>query len=270
MRYLIVLTITLLFCLPARAQDAAEKLKAECARQAGFPWGAEKDIKGPLFVGIDANAALPACLAAAKAAPQDPRVMYQLARALRAGKKYDQARSAYELAISLAASSGTPVSLAPIELGAMLARGEGGAPDPAAARKLYETAVGNNAPMAMALLGAMYESGAGGAKDLAQAQSLYDRAIARQMDFGGDRPGAIFFIGFRYTIGEPIKDYAQAKSWLEKAANAGNATASRNLGTIYEEGGYGLTGDLAQAKRWYQKGAQAGDDDSIKALKRLQ
>ncbi|HWX82629.1 MAG TPA: tetratricopeptide repeat protein [Xanthobacteraceae bacterium] len=270
MRYFLTLAVALFSSLPAHAQGNSEQLKAECGHQAGFPFGSDKDVKGPHFVDIDANAALPACLAAAKAAPQDPLVMYQLARALRAAKKYGQARSAYELAISLAASSGAPAARAPIELGAMLARGEGGAPDPAAARKLYETAVGNNALMAMALLGAMYESGTGGAKDLAQAQSLYGRAIARQMDFtGGNRPGAIFFIGFRYTVGEPIKDYAQAKVWFEKSANGGYGFAAGRLGMIYEEGGYGLTRDVAEAKRWYQKGAQAHDDDSVKALQRL-
>jgi len=54
------------------------------------------------------------------------------------------------------------------------------------------------------------------------------------------------------------RDYAQARSWFEQAAEAGNAEAMRNLGILYENG-EGVAKDSAQAHNWYQKAAEAGD-----------
>ncbi|HWX82628.1 MAG TPA: tetratricopeptide repeat protein [Xanthobacteraceae bacterium] len=255
----------LLLYLPARAQDDTERLKAECDRQAAPFW--MQGNHGPFYVDIKPDTALPACLAAAKAAPQDGKMMYQLARALVAAKKYDQARSAFELADTLGWDKGFMYA----ELGRLFAAGQGGPVDVAAAKRWYEKGASHDNWNSMVLLGEMYDNGIGVAKDSAQAQRLYDRAIARQAQVSNRPPvEAIFLIGWNSMMGEPIKDYAKAKIWFEKSANAGYGLAAGRLGMIYEEGGYGLTRDLAEAKRWYQKGAQAHDDDSVKALKRLQ
>jgi TPR repeat protein len=43
----------------------------------------------------------------------------------------------------------------------------------------------------------------------------------------------------------------------------------RDLGEIYEEGGYGLTSDLTEAKRWYETAVKAGEQHSAKHLERV-
>ena len=68
--------------------------------------------------------------------------------------------------------------------------------------------------------------------------------------------------------GAVTKDYAQARAWLQKAADQGHAKAQNNLGLLYE---YGLGGakDYAQARAWLQKAADQGDADAISNLKEL-
>jgi hypothetical protein len=77
---------------------------------------------------------VPACLAAAREAPNDARIVYQLGRALQADKKYENAKTAYQLADSLGHAA------AATALGEMLERGEGGSRDLAAAEGLYARA----------------------------------------------------------------------------------------------------------------------------------
>jgi hypothetical protein len=84
-------------CAPALAQNDADRLIAECDRLTGHPLSPAPQIRGPVFDRIDAKAALPACLAAAKAAADNGRIIYQLGRALRANRKYEDARNAISL-----------------------------------------------------------------------------------------------------------------------------------------------------------------------------
>jgi TPR repeat protein len=72
-----------------------------------------------------------------------------------------------------------------------------------------------------------------------------------------------------YEKGEGVtQDYAQARRWYQKAADAGSAEAMYRLGEMYEEG-EGVTQDYAQARRWYQKAADAGNSEARQALLRL-
>jgi len=64
------------------------------------------------------------------------------------------------------------------------------------------------------------------------------------------------------------QDYAQAREWYQKAADAGNADAMNNLGWLYANG-HGVAQDYAQAREWYQKAADAGNRDAKQALERL-
>ena len=69
---------------------------------------------------------------------------------------------------------------------------------------------------------------------------------------------AMVDLGMRYVYGRGVpEDYAQAVSWLRKAANGGDATGMNNLGVMYANG-FGTPKDYQQAVSWYRKAADAG------------
>jgi S1-C subfamily serine protease len=53
-------------------------------------------------------------------------------------------------------------------------------------------------------------------------------------------------------------DYIEAKKWFEMAAAKGYAPAIFNLGTLFEQGGFGLEKDLNKARQYYQSAVKAG------------
>lgn len=249
-----------LIAAPVRAQDGAPGI-SECDRLAasGDDPSRPPRVAGVLFSTIDAKKALPACLAAAKAAPQDARTLLQLGRALRAAQKYEQARKAYRLAASLGSVA------AQVDLGFLHATGAGGARDLSEARKLYEKAASAGSPSAMALLAAMTEGERG--RSVAQSSRLYDAAIAafeRRKDVGG-RAEALYRIAIMYEYGEPETDLPRAREWHEQAAAAGFPEAMTRLGLFNERGSGGPT-DVAKARRWYEWAANAGSLDAFNNL----
>jgi TPR repeat protein len=67
-------------------------------------------------------------------------------------------------------------------------------------------------------------------------------------------------LGWMYLNGLGVeKDYAQALSLFEKSAGAKNALAENNLGWMYQNGA-GVNKDYAQALSWFQKSAAAGNE----------
>jgi TPR repeat protein len=72
------------------------------------------------------------------------------------------------------------------------------------------------------------------------------------------------------TIGieRPSADDAQAVSWFQKAAEAGDAHGMANLGFMYTNG-RGVAQDYQKAREWYQKAADAGNTWAKNALLRL-
>ena len=66
-------------------------------------------------------------------------------------------------------------------------------------------------------------------------------------------------LGILYDQGRGVaQDYAQARQWYQKAAEAGDPLGMNNLGVLYEQG-RGVARDYAQARQWYQKAAEAGN-----------
>jgi TPR repeat protein len=57
------------------------------------------------------------------------------------------------------------------------------------------------------------------------------------------------------------QDYAQAVTWLRKAADQGEVRAQLNLGIMYHNG-QGVLQDYAQAATWLRKAADQGDVDA--------
>jgi TPR repeat protein len=83
---------------------------------------------------------------------------------------------------------------------------------------------------------------------------------------------AMFAVGEYYDTTESnysgvVKDDSQAADWYRKSANAGNNSAMRSLGSMYDSG-RGLEQDTWQAMQWYRKGAAAGNAKAMTALGR--
>jgi uncharacterized protein len=89
---------------------------------------------------------------------------------------------------------------------------------------------------------------------LAEAKRWFEKAAA------AGEPSAMFRLGLLYGNGNGVKqDYAEAKRWFEKAAAAGFDTAMIELGDLYRDG-LGVT--KTDARTWYQKAADAGNADA--------
>lgn len=69
---------------------------------------------------------------------------------------------------------------------------------------------------------------------------------------------AHFQRGLRYAQGEGVpQDYAEAVKWYRLAAEAGHASAQKNLGFLYASG-KGLPQDNSEAEKWFRKAAAQG------------
>ena len=88
-----------------------------------------------------------------------------------------------------------------------------------------------------------YYGGYGVTKDYAEAKKWLMKAAEPELEDAQYIPGCIFYKGGGFE-----------DSWYL-------------LGKIYYEGGHGLTQDYAEAKKWLQKAAEKGNSDAGKALK---
>jgi TPR repeat protein len=63
--------------------------------------------------------------------------------------------------------------------------------------------------------------------------------------------------------GDGVKqDKAEARKWLEKAANDGDVVAMGNLGSVYG-GGVGVRVDFAKARGWFEKAAKLNYNEAM-------
>jgi TPR repeat protein len=95
----------------------------------------------------------------------------------------------------------------------------------------------------------------------------YAEAMAwyrKAADAGNAR--ALSNIGTLFDEGSGVaEDDVEAVAWYRKAADLGFSAAMLNLGIMYEEG-TGVDMDPAEAARWYRKAADLGDPDAMNAL----
>lgn len=98
--------------------------------------------------------------------------------------------------------------------------------------------------------GAADSSAEGGAASvLARVQPLAEQGDAK----------AQYNMGVIYDRGYGVeRDYAQARSWYEKAAAQGDAEAAHNLGVMYHQG-HGVAVDDKQAVDWFREAAKLGE-----------
>lgn len=82
------------------------------------------------------------------------------------------------------------------------------------------------------------------------------KTLRKQAEAGDAK--AQFDIGSMYENGSGVKqDYAEAARWYRKAAQRGDARAQYNLG-IMSQNGWGVPKDDAEAAKWYRKAAMQG------------
>ena len=77
-------------------------------------------------------------------------------------------------------------------------------------------------------------------------------------------------LGLCYELGCGVEaDDATALDWYYKAAEGGHVTAKYSVAEIFEEA-RGVPQSDAEACRWYYRAALVGDEDSLRALRRLE
>lgn len=254
MRTSFVTTVLLLgLCCSAVAGGAdTADLIAACDRAAASSEdkSVPPGISGVAVERVDAGIAIAACEAAAKAAPDNARVLFELGRAYDAGKNYDAARVRYIEAVKAGSA------LAANNLGSHYAQGRGSlARDDHEAARLYRIAADQGVATAQTNLGTFYESGRGGLpKSDVEAVRLYKLAAEQA------NPAAINALGAFYQKGRGglRQDDVEAARLYRLAADQGHTIARTNLGYFYESGRGGLAKDDIEAARLYKLAADQG------------
>jgi TPR repeat protein len=245
----IIITVSCICLAPAQAQQGgATDPVADCDRLAASPYDNTRpaSIVGILQDKIDPKAAVPACEAGLKAAPNDHRIMFQLGRSYAADNNYDAAFKQYS-----AASAKGDVS-ATVNLGALYISGRGVAKDEVESVRLMRMAADQGHPVGAYNLAGDYEAGRGGlTKDDIEALRLYRISAAQGF------PAANNSVGLFYETGRGglAKDDSQAAQYYKRSADQGFAPAQYNLGRLTEAGRGGLAKDDVEALRLYQLAA---------------
>jgi TPR repeat protein len=274
----------------AQNQDTTAALVLACDQAAASPTDKDRPVglAGVPSGRLDSQNAIAACEAAAAAAPDNPRIIFQLGRAHAAAKADESARAYFSKASDLGYAA------AQASLGLFYAIGRGGlARNDDEALRLSRLAAEQGDPIGNNNLGFFYETGRGGlAKDDREAARLYQLAADSGESWGqynlgrlyqngrggltqNDREAAGLFrlaadqghdfaevsLGFFYQTGQGglPKDDLKAVGYYKRAADQGNAGAQVSLGFFYETGRGGLAKDDREAARLYQLAADQGN-----------
>jgi len=225
-----------------------------CDRLAADPSDPDKpsDVKGtPAVAPSDVATAIKYCKLASNSSR---RALYQLGRAYVSLNQVPEAIGAWRKATEKGSTT------AMVELGVLFATGAGVAKDEAQARKLFERAAEAGNPRGVVNLAALSD---GGSSDPARARSLLAKAAETNAE-------AQYQLGLMMADGTGgARDDIGARNLFEKAAAQNHAGALERMGAFAQEGRGGPK-DSSAAKAYYERAAALGDEDSKKALKRLE
>ena len=148
-------------------------------------------------------------------------------------------------------------------LGEMHRDGQAYKKDPAAGLALFKQAAEAGSPRAMGDLGDYYGSDETGAP--------HDYAAAKSWYEKGAQAGnahSMTGLGIIYEYGQGVpRDYAAARDWYQAAADLKDVAGMRRLGILYDGGRYSndpnTKPDYDQARTWYQAAADGGDADAM-------
>lgn len=234
--------------------------------------------------------AVESCREAVAANPDEPRLRYQLARALDAGEQYDEAIEIYKPLIE----AGYAAAMA--DLSVLMATGKGVEADPQAAIELAGKAASAGNLRGETMLGAFNFLGVGMEANPQKAAGMLEAAAERgsfeAMEFLGD---------LHATSGKDRSSKLQALEWYGRAANGGRLRAAMTAAQIaadYPErrgssldwlalaaraghvpampllagmllGGQNTRPDFSAAVYWFERAAANGHKASHSALARL-
>ena len=179
-RILLAVATSLAMAGPARAQNRVQAriennaAIAACDAAAANPLSDDlpADVTGLRLWEIEPKVAVPACEAAAKLAPNDARIAYQLGRAYAAAKSFALALAEF----TRADERGYP--LAAYNLAWMYSDARGVARDFVRAREWSERAAARGHALSMVVVERAYDYGCGAAQDEAEARRWYEKARA--------------------------------------------------------------------------------------------
>jgi uncharacterized protein len=237
----------------AHAQSADLVL---CDRVAADPTDPDKpaDVKGTNAIApSDIATAIKFCKAASASSR---RALYELGRAYAANQQLPEAIATYRKAADKGSTS------AMVELGVLLATGEGVAKDEVQARKLFERASEAGNPRGVTNLAAL--GGVGAPSDPVRARALLARGAETNSAEAQYQLGMMTAEG----IGGP-KDDVAARALFQRAAAQGHAGALERMGA-FAQSGRGGPQDSTAAKSYYEQAAALGNEDAKAALKRIE
>lgn len=114
-------------------------------------------------------------------------------------------------------------------------------------------------------LASLYENGAAGIA----ASPAEARVWVRRAADAGDARGMHNYGMYLFEGIGGAQDRAQAVDWLRRAAEAGLVDSQFNVAKLYETGEEGIQPNLPEAYKWYLIAARAGDGDAQSAVERL-
>jgi TPR repeat protein len=188
------------------------------------------------------------------------RALYQLGRAYAASQQMPDAVGAWRKAAEKGSTS------AMVELGVLLATGQGIDKDEAQARTLFERAAEAGNPRGVMNMMALASLSGGSAtpSDPVKARALLARAAETSSAEAQYQLGLLTADG----VGGP-KDDAAARALFEKAAAQNHAGALERMGA-FAQSGRGGPKDTGAAKAYYEKAAALGNEEAKAALKRAE
>jgi TPR repeat protein len=206
-----------------RASASADSPAVMCDRLAGDPFDPRKHAPGVPFNNIDAERAVPACWAALKAAPDEPRFSSQLGLALfRAGKR-DEAVAL----IRVAAEKSYPS--AQHTLGSLYESALGVAKDDAQTLLLYRQAAEGGYAPAFFEIGRCYWHGIGIEADPAEALRWFERGAEQDDPFSHRRLAELYETGDQLPqdLEKALMHHAVATRLFEASRDESEAAAGR-------------------------------------------
>lgn len=238
-----------LAAIPLPDSDPPDPVAA-CDTLAGSP----ERMPGVVWDRLDAGQAVPVCQQALEIEPDNPRLQFQLGRALHKAGQYQTAMAWYQRA----ADAGWAAALN--NIGALYYFGEGVAVDHGEAVRWFRRAAEQGSLMAAHNLGKSYDDGEGVTVDHAKAAHWFRQAAE------GGYPAAQNDLATLYEAGEGVpRDLAAAREWYRKAAENGDATGAYNLGRFFLHG-IGIDPDHGMALDWFQRAARGGDGAALATL----
>jgi len=204
-------------------QVAAAEPAALCDQLAANPFDPKKRAPGVMFSDIDPDKAVSSCRAALAAKPNEPRLRYQLGRALERAQKLDEAVAEYR------ASADTGYPIATYNLALAYERGTGAAKDYAEALKLYEKSAAGGFGPAFSQVGRLYWFGLGVGADRVEALRWFERGSERDDPFSDHRLAELYETGdgVAKDLEKALFYHAVEARLFEKVGDEPDAVAAR-------------------------------------------